>query len=323
MTKFFVLPALILGSASLTACSGQGFGGHNTALGCNLVADNCAPGTYGAHSSGQYGQYGGGNQSAYGYGASYNQGYGQRHSYGQAYGMQGQGTRKSRYGTYTELAGYQQFTYANAAQPYAAQPYAYQSYRPQISTQLPALRTAASYQTSMVTAAAPANCPAGTTAQADGTCLQGSSYASARSYSALPSYTSTNTSYSTPVSTSHMSSSHMSGAPMSCPAGTKPISDGTCLQTGESYSFSSSTASYASTPSYSASTPSYSSSSTDRAVPPPISQYDWGSANNSYGLGGSYTSSASSSVQAPNSYVSVENGAYGSSTNYSYEPIRK
>jgi hypothetical protein len=298
MSKMFALPALILGSVSLTACSGHGFSGKSAAAGCNPVAYNCAPGTYGAYGNDQYGSYGSGAYGASGYG-----GYGlNQMSYG--------GT-KSRYGTYTELAGYQQFSFASAGQPYAAQPYVYQSYMAQPPMQVPALRSNVSYQAPSAVSshiAAPANCPAGTTAQPDGTCLQGSSYTSSSTYSATPSYTSS-ISYAAPPA-----ATHISGARVDCPAGTKPISDGTCLQTGESYSFSSSSTSYASTPSYSA--------SATRKVPPPISEYNWGNATNSYGLGGGYAS-AMRPVEAPNNYVQQESSSYGSNTNYSYQPTRK
>lgn len=64
---------------------------------------------------------------------------------------------------------------------------------------------------------APLNCPAGTTPQADGTCLQGSSHSS--SYSS-----STNSSYSGTMSYS---------ADIHCPAGTVKQADGTCLQSSD------------------------------------------------------------------------------------------
>ncbi len=66
---------------------------------------------------------------------------------------------------------------------------------------------------------APVNCPAGTTAQSDGTCMQtGSTYSSGTTYTA-------------PAPT-------MSMEPINCPAGTTAQSDGTCMQTGSSYSSS-------------------------------------------------------------------------------------
>ena len=61
--------------------------------------------------------------------------------------------------------------------------------------------------------APPANCPSGTTAQADGTCLQGSTFSSSTSYSS-------GTTYSAPVTS----------APANCPSGTVAQSDGTCMQ---------------------------------------------------------------------------------------------
>lgn len=78
---------------------------------------------------------------------------------------------------------------------------------------------------------APVNCPAGTTAQSDGTCMQtGSSFSSTTTYSAPT----------------------MSMEPVNCPAGTTAQSDGTCMQTGSS--FSSGTTYSAPTTSYSAPT---------------------------------------------------------------------
>jgi len=65
------------------------------------------------------------------------------------------------------------------------------------------------------TMSAPVNCPAGTTAQSDGTCMQGSSYSMGSTYTA-------------PATTM--------SAPANCPAGTTAQSDGTCMQTGSSYS---------------------------------------------------------------------------------------
>ena len=95
-----------------------------------------------------------------------------------------------------------------------------------------------------------ADCPAGTTAQSDGTCMEHSVSYSAPSYSTFSS----TSSYSAPsYSSSSVTSSYSSSvAPASCPAGTTAQSDGTCL--------SSSVTSY--TPSYNAPSYSMSSSST-------------------------------------------------------------
>ena len=58
----------------------------------------------------------------------------------------------------------------------------------------------------------PVNCPSGTTAQSDGTCLESSSM---------------------PV-TSYGSNSSFSSTPTNCPSGTTPQSDGTCMEGGSS-----------------------------------------------------------------------------------------
>jgi len=65
----------------------------------------------------------------------------------------------------------------------------------------------------------PVECPAGTTPNGDGTCMQGGDYG----------YTSSTT---TTVAPSY-------AEPVSCPSGTTPNGDGTCMQ-GSGYSFSSS-----------------------------------------------------------------------------------
>ena len=74
----------------------------------------------------------------------------------------------------------------------------------------------------------PIDCPTGTTAQADGTCLQSSYSEPTMSYE--PSYTS-------------------SSAPVDCPSGTNMQSDGTCLQGSTSSYGYQATGTY-STPSY-------------------------------------------------------------------------
>ena len=92
-----------------------------------------------------------------------------------------------------------------------------------------------------------ADCPAGTTAQSDGTCLE-ASYGSS-SYTASSSRVTLPGTYfgSSNYSASSMAGDYMSSAmPASCPTGTTPQSDGTCL--------SSSVTSY--TPSYSTSSSS-------------------------------------------------------------------
>ena len=67
----------------------------------------------------------------------------------------------------------------------------------------------------------PADCPAGTTAQSDGTCMQTSS-----SFGSTSSYSAPTTSYGS-----------ASSAPANCPAGTTAQADGTCMQGGSSSSF--------------------------------------------------------------------------------------
>jgi hypothetical protein len=79
----------------------------------------------------------------------------------------------------------------------------------------------------------PVNCPSGTTAQADGTCMQtGSSFSSSTTFSdPAPSYSSP--SYSSPS----YSSSSFSSEPVNCPSGTTAQPDGTCMQGGSSNSW--------------------------------------------------------------------------------------
>ena len=87
-----------------------------------------------------------------------------------------------------------------------------------------------------------ANCPAGTTSQPDGTCLQGGSHISS---------TYTGSSYSGSSYTSGSSySSYSSGQMADCPAGTTKQPDGTCLQGGSYSSYSSSTTYTAPTTTY-------------------------------------------------------------------------
>lgn len=79
-----------------------------------------------------------------------------------------------------------------------------------------------SSSTSSTTFSEPVNCPSGTTAQSDGTCMQtGSTFSSGSSFS-------TGSTYSEPS----YSSSSSFGTPANCPAGTTAQSDGTCMQGG-------------------------------------------------------------------------------------------
>lgn len=164
-------------------------------------------------------------------------------------------------------------------------------------------------------AQAPANCPAGTTAQPDGTCMQSS-------YSATTSYTQPSTSYS---SSSYSAST--SSMPADCPAGTTAQSDGTCLQGSSSY-----TAPTTSYDSYSSS--SYSTTSTAPANCPAgtTAQADgtcmqggssaYASSSSSY-TGSSveiYTGDATTSSNTTQSYGYTSDGAYAATD---YLPVRK
>ena len=108
---------------------------------------------------------------------------------------------------------------------------------------------------SSTTSSEPVNCPAGTSLQSDGTCLQSgssSSFSTGTTFSSGSSTTYSTPSYSAPTTSSE---------PVNCPAGTSLQSDGTCLQSGSSSSFSSSSSDFSSSTSYpTTSQPSYSSS---------------------------------------------------------------
>ncbi|WP_409432942.1 hypothetical protein ACJ3XI_00165 [Litorimonas sp. RW-G-Af-16] len=153
----------------------------------------------------------------------------------------------------------------------------------------------------------PVNCPAGTTAQADGTCMQGSSYGSTTS-------TESYSTYSAPTTMM---------APVNCPAGTTAQPDGTCMQ-GSDYSSSSS---YSSGSSYSSSN-SYASTTMSEPVNCPAgttAQSDGtcmqgGSSSSAY-TGSTvelYTGDASTTTDTTYGYTS--DGAYGPKD---YLPIRK
>jgi len=82
---------------------------------------------------------------------------------------------------------------------------------------------------------APANCPAGTTAQQDGTCLQTgttSTYSGTTSYGSSTSYGSTSSysDYDVVIDAAPAAPA----MPVNCPAGTTAQNDGTCMQ-GSSY----------------------------------------------------------------------------------------
>lgn len=139
--------------------------------------------------------------------------------------------------------------YTAPVQQYQAQQY--QAPAPTYNTQ--------SYAQTSTYSAAPVNCPAGTTAQPDGTCLQGGmgsvgSTTSNRMTVTLPTnYGATETipcpagttkqpdgtcmqggsgGSWTSSQTSSYSSSAYSAAPVNCPAGTTAQADGTCMQGG-------------------------------------------------------------------------------------------
>lgn len=165
-------------------------------------------------------------------------------------------------------------------------------------------------QTYSTSASLPAECPAGTTAQSDGTCMQ-SSYSSTSSYSTGSTY-----------SGSSYSGNSYSGETVACPAGTSKQSDGSCLQSSSS---SYSTSSYSSTPSYSSSTSYSSGSSTPVNCPSgTTAQSDGtcmeGGSVSSY-VGGSATIYSGDAQVSGSSY-----GGYASDGGYSansYLPIRK
>lgn len=171
-----------------------------------------------------------------------------------------------------------------------------------------------SYQTQSY-AQAPANCPAGTTAQPDGTCMQSGYSAPATSYG----------------SSSYSSSSYSSGTsmPADCPAGTTAQSDGTCLQGGSStYSAPTLPDTYDSFGSSSYSSSSYSSASSAPANCPagttaqPDGTCMEGGSSASY-TGSSveiYTGDATTSSTATPSYGYTSDGSYAATD---YLPVRK
>lgn len=177
-----------------------------------------------------------------------------------------------------------------------------------------------SYQTQSY-AQAPANCPAGTTAQPDGTCMQSS-------YSASTTYSEPTTSYG---SSSYSSSTYSSGTsmPADCPAGTTAQSDGTCLQGGSStYSAPTLPDTYDNFGSSSYSSSSYSSASSAPVNCPagttaqPDGTCMEGGSSSSY-IGSSvelYTGDATTSSSTGTSYGYTSDGSYAATD---YLPIRK
>ena len=169
-------------------------------------------------------------------------------------------------------------------------------------------------------AQAPANCPAGTTAQSDGTCMQ-SSYGSTSTYSAPTTSYGSSSSYSSTYSAP-------ATMPADCPAGTTAQSDGTCMQ-GSSFG---ATTSY-SAPTLPGTYDSFSSSSYSAASSAPANcpagttaQSDGtcmeGGSTSSF-TGSSvelYTGDATTSSSTTSSYGYTSDGSYAATD---YLPIRK
>ena len=168
-----------------------------------------------------------------------------------------------------------------------------------------------------------ANCPSGTTMQADGTCMQQSYSAPTTSYSAPTTSYGSSSSYST-------GSTSYGGETAACPSGTVTQADGTCMQSGSSFGTTSSYgsgSSFSSGSSYSGST--YGSSSVGASMPTncpagTTAQSDGtcmeGGSVSSYAGGTAtiYSGDAATSTQSYGGYTSD-----GSYTANSYLPIRK
>ena len=183
----------------------------------------------------------------------------------------------------------------------------------------PTYSQAAPTYTQSVQQMAPVNCPAGTTAQSDGTCMQGSSYSSGSTYSSGTTSSYSSGSYSAPTT--------MSMEPVNCPSGTTAQSDGTCMQTGSSYS-SGSTYSSGTTSSYSSG--SYSAPTTMSMEPVNCPSGTTAQSDGTCMQGGSnayagtsvelYTGDASTTPNSTPSYGYSSDGSYGATD---YLPIRK
>ncbi len=267
--RAIALPTLAIAATALSACSYQsyGHGAQYAEENCNVVtAQNC--GRYGGNYQGQ-----------------------------SIRGVKASHKGKSRYGSGQSSTSYQQYAYAQPQMMLRTAPLA-----PPVSYQQPTYQ-APSYSTSTTAyTAVAADCPAGTTAQADGTCLQGSSVSYASTSTVISSY-----------SPSYSSGYITSAETANCPAGTTAQSDGTCLQ-GGSVSYSSS--------SYMDSTPTYSSSTTTSSTMAPsigsydFSEYNWGSTDTTWGAT-DYVSPGTRTVDSPNSYPEV------SAPSPTYWPVRK
>ncbi len=329
-TQFLTFPTLILASLSLSACSGHGFGSQGS-NGARYAGGNCVPAACSA--GGGYGSYGTGQMGSAAYGS-----YGGAYTGGQSYGG------KTRYGNSQvsgQVAGYQQQVYAQQIAQYPApQYYSQKSYTQQSYT----APTQSNYSVDMfapttgsTSYAAPANCPAGTTASNDGTCLMGGSIsASTTSYSttATPSYS--GSSYSGPSYSGYVTSGTSHGTAKDCPAGTTASSDGTCLMggnggysTGGTYTGSSYSGPTYSGSSYSGQNSSGGSTGGSSAKAPPISSYDWSNSNTRWGSS-DYVSPGTRSVDTDGMTGGVtaplSGNKYPSQTNkagYDYRPVRK
>jgi len=172
---------------------------------------------------------------------------------------------------------------------------------------------------SFTQSAAPVSCPSGTTAQADGTCLQSSSGFSTTTTFSEPSFSSS-------TSSSTFSSPSTSFEPVNCPSGTIAQGDGTCMQTGSTFSSGSSfsTGSTYSEPSYSSGS-TFSSSSNLGPVNCPAGTIAQGDGTCMQSGSNAYTGS-SIELYTGDATTTSSSGSYGSSSTYSspdYLPIRK
>ncbi len=330
-THFLTFPTLILASLSLSACSGHGFNsqGFSGANGARYAGGNCAPAA--CATGGGYGNYGG---ASYGGGQMANTSYGSYNG-GAVYGGGQSYGGKTRYGNSGaasvsgQVAGYQQYVYAQQMASYAAPQYSTpQSYTQSSYTQSSyGAPTQSSY--SSPTYAAPANCPAGTTASNDGTCLMGGSVSTSTKsagdfgevFGLVRSNGRTRESINKIWPQMLANISHLNtslNTAKDCPAGTSASSDGTCLMGGSG--------DYSTGGSYSG--PTYSGGSTggsSSVTAPPISSYDWSNSNTRWGSS-NYVSPSTRSVDTDGMSGGVAGNKYPSQTNttgYDYRPVRK
>lgn len=209
--------------------NGNSYGGSSRYGDYNVGVPSAA---YGYEAGGRYGY----SQSSYNTGGYIGGGYAPAGYHNSGYSSRGYsiGGYGAGGGVYTTPGGY-------VAGPIQTQSYSYvtqapvTAYRAAVVTPHyvspaytpPTTHSTSSYRYSS-TPMETAPCPAGSTMQSNGTCLQSAStHYSSSSYSSGASYTST-PHYS---SATHVTTS----MPASCPAGTTPQSNGTCLQTGSAY----------------------------------------------------------------------------------------